>query len=318
MTEDKRPTKEELAEILADHAGHTVLLLTEIKWLTDEREGWKAQALRVEKDLRDMISTGLGFRLDGFDGRGGPMYVRHDGVEVRAHGYEGWVSRYGTSMAKHHDTLGEALRESLEAPLRERAEAVEAALDVLRAKAREVISSCPAYDDLHDDEEDKESGASAMEALRIVASLPATDLAETSPWRKRAVAAEAALAELREVADAALVASIAASVFNDNKNEPALRALDRVLRPWKGVTRMSNHEAEAVAVSAQARREIRDAFQIRNPHYTPPPWADRETWERWVEANVNMHGVRGFYDRGMHLQIHESFSALTPPPSTDE
>jgi hypothetical protein len=151
----------------------------------------------------------------------------------------------------------------------------------------------------------------------ILAEMDARGL-ERDGWRLRAETAEATLQQLREVADAALVASIAASVFNDNKNEPALRALDRVLRPWKGVTRMSNHEAEAAAVSVQARREIRDAFQIRNPHYTPPPWADRETWERWVEANVNMHGVRGFYDRGMHLQIHESFSALTPPPSTDE
>lgn len=40
----------------------------------------------------------------------------------------------------------------------------------------------------------------------------------------------------------------------------------------------------------EAMRAVRDAFQEKHPHYTPPPWAGERAWRRWISANVRLHG----------------------------
>jgi hypothetical protein len=59
------------------------------------------------------------------------------------------------------------------------------------------------------------------------------------------------------------------------------------------------HEDAAREVSNEALRKIRDEFQAKHSHYVPPPWAMRDVWDRWVEANCMMHGVNGFHQRGL-------------------
>lgn len=44
-------------------------------------------------------------------------------------------------------------------------------------------------------------------------------------------------------------------------------------------------------------RAIRNDFQDRFPHYTPPPWAGDGIWLRWYEANIRLHGADGFEAR---------------------
>lgn len=54
-------------------------------------------------------------------------------------------------------------------------------------------------------------------------------------------------------------------------------------------------KADAVAARDEALKKIRDTFQIRSPHYTPPPGADVATWKSWVLWNAAVHGEDGEY-----------------------
>lgn len=46
-----------------------------------------------------------------------------------------------------------------------------------------------------------------------------------------------------------------------------------------------------------ALKKIRDEFQAKYPHYTPPPDATREQWAGWIFANMDLHGPEGFAER---------------------
>lgn len=55
---------------------------------------------------------------------------------------------------------------------------------------------------------------------------------------------------------------------------------------------------------AEALKRIRDDFQKRYPHYTPPPDASLEMWGAWLLTNVDKHGIEGFTERfPAHVQL---------------
>lgn len=58
-------------------------------------------------------------------------------------------------------------------------------------------------------------------------------------------------------------------------------------------------EKEARNVADLVRVEIRHHFQIRRPHYTPPPWENPggSAWVRWRDRNLAMHGLQGCQER---------------------
>lgn len=58
-------------------------------------------------------------------------------------------------------------------------------------------------------------------------------------------------------------------------------------------------EKEARSVADLVRVEIRHHFQIRRPHYTPPPWENPggDAWMRWRDRNLEMHGLQGCQER---------------------
>lgn len=70
-------------------------------------------------------------------------------------------------------------------------------------------------------------------------------------------------------------------------------------------------EKEAGRQARDCERRIRDRFQIKHPTFTPPPWAGRLVWERWLEANLKKHGVKGFYEQGLE-RIAEPIKDLLP------
>ena len=47
----------------------------------------------------------------------------------------------------------------------------------------------------------------------------------------------------------------------------------------------------------EAMRTVRDEFQEKHPHYTPPPWAGERAWRQWISANVRLHTWEGFCER---------------------
>lgn len=53
---------------------------------------------------------------------------------------------------------------------------------------------------------------------------------------------------------------------------------------------MDQGEVKMRETHAAALKRIRDEFQAKYPHYTPPPDATRETWGAWVLANIDLHG----------------------------
>lgn len=57
------------------------------------------------------------------------------------------------------------------------------------------------------------------------------------------------------------------------------------------------YEEKAQQTLIDANRKIRDEFQAKHPHYTPPPESSAEQWESWRNANVALHGIDGFNDR---------------------
>jgi hypothetical protein len=55
---------------------------------------------------------------------------------------------------------------------------------------------------------------------------------------------------------------------------------------------MRMHEAKVAA-----EKKIRDDFQARYPHYTPPPDAGPLEWGAWVGSNLKLHNAEGFRAR---------------------
>jgi len=60
---------------------------------------------------------------------------------------------------------------------------------------------------------------------------------------------------------------------------------------------MNDEQLTMRQVKAEADKRIRDAFQEKHPHYTPPPDAKPLQWARWAIANYRMHTEIGFKAR---------------------
>lgn len=54
---------------------------------------------------------------------------------------------------------------------------------------------------------------------------------------------------------------------------------------------------EMLKTRVEAEKRIRDEFQQKHPHYTPPPDASQEVWGSWLLANICLHGPEGFEAR---------------------
>lgn len=66
----------------------------------------------------------------------------------------------------------------------------------------------------------------------------------------------------------------------------------------------SSYESDAHETLRTAQKRIRDEFQAKHPHYTPPQHASVHVWSKWVDANLDLHGQDGFRERGLDKLVN--------------